>query len=305
MDPTRFKIIRPGQMSTVQDGGRKGYRNLGIPYSGFMDRHSAHQANQLVGNRADQSLIEMIQVGLTVVFESTGTIAVTGADMGAQLNGRDLPRHTAVAVHQGDLLELGKARNQMIAYLAVRGDWDIPEVLGSTSTFVRAKVGGISGRPLQKEDRLCVRANTSGKAQKLPEHQINTNPPGRKIRLLKSAESTDALCDWLVRSTFEVTHEWDRMGIRLATPAPAEPPGKLLTSPVTVGTIQLPPDGQPIIVMVDGQTTGGYPRIATVIKADLPYLVQQPPGTLLSFTFISRQQSLYIEKWNSLAWSIQ
>lgn len=284
-------------MTTLQDGGRHGYRSYGIPTSGFMDSLSAQQANFIVGNPTNETMIEMIQVGASLEFLTSGTITLTGADMGAQLNGFAIPRFEAIDIKQGDLLELGKATNHMVAYLAIAGSWDIPKILGSTSTFLRAKIGGVDGRQLQKGDLIRLNGKASTKNQLLPEHQIRAFKSGRKIRLMESAESNTKLSNWLESTAFNVTHQWDRMGIRLAGNAPSMRAQHILSSPITVGTIQLPPDGQPIIVMADGQTTGGYPRIATVIKADLPHLAQQQPGTPLHFTFVNTQQARQMNMW--------
>ena len=295
---SKIEIIVPGQMTTIQDGGRHGYRSFGLPQSGFMDRLSARQANLLVSNAADHTLIEMIQVGITAKFLTSATIALTGADMGAQLNGHPIGRFKSLTVKKGDLIQLERATSNMISYLAIAGHWVIPEVLGSTSTFLRAKIGGICGRPLQKGDLIEIKNNTIEKPRLIPEPDIRSFHYGRKIRLLKSVESSDEHMIWLQQHSFEVTNNWDRMGIRLSGPPPTLTAQGILTSAVTVGTIQLPPDGQPIIVMVDGQTTGGYPRIATVIQADLPYLAQQPPGTTLQFEQVSNQQALNLLQWH-------
>lgn len=293
----KLKVIRSGQMTSIQDGGRTGYRSFGIPQSGFMDELSAQQANFLVGNPSKGPVIEMIQVGASVAFESSAVIALTGADMDATLNGTPVERFKTIVVNKGDLLELGRAVSNMITYLAIRGDWNIPEVLGSTSTFLRAKIGGLNGRLLRKGDVIQIENKGLVERQIIPEHNIRSFPSGRKIRLLKSAETTDAVASWLEENTFTVSSQWDRMGIRLISPAPSNSSPQILTSAVAVGTMQLPPDGQPIIVMADGQTTGGYPRIATVIKADLPYLAQQPPGTLLNFTLLNTTQALNLNAW--------
>lgn len=292
-----IKVIRPGQMTTLQDGGRHGYRSYGIPSSGFMDILSAQQANFLVGNPITATIIEMIQVGASVQFLTSGTLALTGADMGAQLNGLAIPRFEPLQVSQGDLLELGNAVSNMVAYLAIAGEWEVPKVLGSCSTFLRAKIGGMKGRQLKKGDIISADIDGLVKLKSLPEHQIRYFEPGRKIRLIKTAESSAELSGWLENTDFTVSRQWDRMGIRLIGSPPSSPAKHILSSPVTVGTMQLPPDGQPIIVMSDGQTTGGYPRVATVIKADLPYLAQQPPGTPLHFTFVTTEQALHLEKW--------
>lgn len=284
-------------MTSIQDAGRTGYRSFGIPKSGFMDELSAQQANYLVGNSAGSPVIEMIQVGASVAFESSAVIALTGADMDATLNGTPVERFKTIMVNKGDLLELGRAVSNMITYLTIRGDWNIPEVLGSTSTFLRAKIGGLNGRLLKKGDVIQIENKGLFERQIIPEHNIRSFPSGRKIRFLKSAETTDALASWLEENTFTVSSQWDRMGIRLIGPASTNPSPQILTSAVAVGTMQLPPHGQPIIVMADGQTTGGYPRIATVIKADLPYLAQQPPGTLLNFTFLNTTQALNLNAW--------
>ena len=242
-------------------------------------------------------LIEMIRVGATFEFLANATIALTGADMGAQLDGNKVSRFEIVNVKKGDLLELGKADKNMVAYLAIGGQWQFPEILGSASTFLRAKIGGVEGRKLQKGDLIQVEASSLTHPRSLPEHHIRAFPLGQKIRLMKSVESTDGLSAWLQKTTFTVSNNWDRMGIRLTGLPPTSPAQHILSSPVAVGTLQLPPDGQPIVVMADGQTTGGYPRIATVIKADLPYLAQQSPGAPLYFTFVGMKKAIQVNGW--------
>ncbi|MEM8893890.1 MAG: biotin-dependent carboxyltransferase family protein [Bacteroidota bacterium] len=299
MPQVKFKILQPGQMSTLQDGGRIGYRSFGIPKSGFMDDISARQANWLVSNQIDHTLIEMIQVGGTIEFLTNARIALTGADMEATLDGDSVDLNKSILTKTGQILKLGKAKVGMIGYLAVGGQWQVPEVLGSSSTYARAGLGGLVGLPLKREDIITVEDDSDPRDRSLPEHEIRNNISGRKIRVLSGPESDDRSLSWLIGTSHRVSNQWDRMGIRLTSERKSTEGGSILTSPVSIGTIQLPADGNPIIIMADGQTTGGYKRIATIIKADLPYLAQQPPFVELRFKSVSHEEALHIANWVS------
>ncbi len=296
MSQPLLKVIKSGTMSTIQDGGRHGYRGYGLPTSGFMDMVSAYQANEIVGNQRNGSLIEMIQVGATLKFLQDCAIAITGANMSAMLNGQIVQRYQQISVKSGDQLSFGLAKSNMIGYLAIGGQWHIDAIFGSTATYARAALGGIKGRPLKVGDEISI-TPSKNKHHHFPEHKIWSYEPGRVLRLIKGPECTQEMTKWLERSTFKVSNQWDRMGVRLKTETPLLKETFLLSCPLAVGTIQLPPDGQPIAVMADGQTTGGYPRLGTIIKADIAYLAQQKPGTTLRFAFVEASYAINIAKW--------
>lgn len=288
-----FEVLRPGLYTTIQDAGRGGYRHLGLPASGAMDAAALHVANVIAGNRRGTAAIECTAPGPVLRALHDGTIAVTGADLTPTLDGGSLPLWVPVPVRTGQLLEFGAPRRGTWAYIAVAGGVDVPAVLGSASTYVPGGLGGAGGRRLMEGDVL-------GRGE-LPGRSPSTllRAGGRAARPLEIPGSEVAVRvvpgpqdDWFTAeglatcwgAAFTVSLRTDRAGIRLAGPSIARRSrAELLSDGMLPGAIQVPPDGQPIVIMPDGPTTGGYPKIGVVTSCDLRLIAQARPGTLVRF----------------------
>ncbi|QDA62160.1 5-oxoprolinase subunit C family protein [Hymenobacter jejuensis] len=316
-----FNILSPGLLTTVQDLGRHGYQKQGILVSGAMDAIALRVANLLVGNPEDSAGLEITYLGPRIRFEADHLIALTGADLSPVLNGERVKMARPVWVRRGSVLEFSTPRSGIRAYLAVAGSFAIPKVLGSYSTYLRAEIGGFRGRALKTGDLLpCIGltpqghklwqalagaypAKDWGQAKWTPDPQLYPQPVASPvIRVLQGPDYelfTESSQHDFWHQEFTVTSDSDRMGYRLQGPALfRDEPRELLSSAVTFGTIQVPPEGHPIALLADHQTTGGYPRIAQVITADFSRLAQVPLGQKIRFQRISLEdaQCLYIKQ---------
>ena len=324
-----LSIIRPGLLTTVQDLGRPGYQHLGVVVSGAMDTLALRVANLLVGNNEDAAGLEITLLGPTLRFETDHLLALTGANLSPTLDGQPAPMHRPIAVRAGTVLAFGAARAGCRTYLAVAGGLAVPLVLGSRATYLRAALGGWHGRALQAGDNLPVFEPTAmgrrlrqavapaslaaswASARWTPGPALCPHPhPQPLIRAVRGPEYgqfAEASQQAFWREPFTITPAADRMGYRLSGPAleRATTP-ELLSSAVTFGTVQVPPSGQPIALLADAQTTGGYPRLAQVITADFPALAQARPGQQLRFQEVSlaEAQALYLAQERRL-WAFQ
>ena len=283
----RLKVLSAGPLSTVQDGGRFGSQASGMTESGAMDRRSLCLANKLLGNEENAAALELTLFGGSFAFEGNGEIALAGADMQARLNGQLVARNEAIPVKTGDRLDLGPAVRGVRTYLAVSGGIDVPVVLGSRSTNLQAGIGGFEGRRLRAGDVLC--ALPQAEVQKEHIVPVSTCSFGEvtEIRFVFgpqdgrfSAEEKEKFTN----SVYTISTSADRMGYRLEGPQiRAEGGSDILSDGVCFGSVQIPADGQPIVMMADHQTTGGYAKIATVLSCDLPLLAQLGPGKKIRF----------------------
>ena len=317
-------ILRPGLLTTIQDAGRPGHRRAGVSVSGPLDTRALRVANLLVGNPPGAAALEITLLGPTLRFTADHLLALTGADLTATLNGTPLPLNRPVAVRAGATLSFGRPRDGARAYLAVAGGLSVPTVLGSQSTYLRAGLGGLDGRALRIDDELLIDAPGADRlchqllaaaptlimtaapwfADPLLTPQPAAAPLIRALRGPEYEQFTAASQHAFWHEEFTVTPASDRMGSRLAGPELRRAPGQpeLLSAAVTFGTVQVPPGGQPIVLLADHQTTGGYPRLAQIAAVDLPLLAQVPPGGTLRFREISliEAQELYLTQENQL-----
>lgn len=306
----KIKVISPGVLTTVQDTGRFGHQAAGIPEAGAMDRASLRLANALVGNPKDAAALELTVFGGTFEFDGEGTIALTGADMRPFLNGNRMPVNTAVPVKTGDRLELGAASRGMRAYLAVSGGIDVPAVLGSRSTDLKSRLGGLEGRKLRAGDVLASGADGGSRPQAAAELAEVQGSPCEPV-LQRLAQSTDPEGVTRIRflfgpqdamfaedakktftdSIYTLSAACDRMGYRLEGAAvPSLNGTDILSEGICFGSIQVPANGQPIVMMADHQTTGGYAKIGTVLSEDLPLLAQLGPGKRIHFVPVTLEE---------------
>jgi biotin-dependent carboxylase-like uncharacterized protein len=290
-------IESPGLFTTVQDTGRYGYQRFGMPVSGAMDVFSLRLAYILVGNSPDEAGLEATYTGPAILFRSQGAFAVCGADMAPHKNGKPVSNNKTITVKKGDLLGFSGLRSGCRAYIAISGGIDLPPVMGSRSTYLRAKLGGYEGRPLRAGDEIPL-GKGSGKIP-LREIPVGILPEYRTeacLRVIEGPEfyrfETEGITAFF-SSEYTVTDQSDRMGYRLSGNITRHKPEgpDIISSPVSAGTIQVPGNGQPIILMADRQTTGGYTRIANVVTADLTLAAQLKPGDKIRFAGVSLEEA--------------
>ena len=283
--------VAPGFLTTVQDLGRPGYAHFGISASGAADALSLRAGNRLVGNPDRAAALEMTLVGGTFTFQRDTIVAVTGSDFGA-----NVPMWEALEMKAGETLRCGPTRGGARCYLCVRGGLYLEPVLGSASTHLLTGIGGLHGRALKRGDVLDVGPSVPGRAGR----RIAPPEAGGAIRVTRAPQA-----DWFsgefYRAAWQVTEESNRMGLRLRGPAIERHEGHMLTEGVSLGAIQVPPEGQPIILFVEHQTTGGYPKIANVISADLHRAGQLRPRDEVRFELVTVEQALALlrdqERW--------
>ncbi len=284
-----LRVIKPGMLTTIQDAGRWGFQSRGVPVAGPMDPVSHRMANALVGNDRHAATLEVTLLGPELEFEDERLVAVAGADFELWLEGRPAPSHAPFIVSAGARLRFGARGLGARAYLAVSGGISVPLTLGSRSTHLVSAMGGIGGRRLKAGDRLPLGdpAGVQGPAL-APQTSIVPLPDGHaRIRVLAGPQAdyftSDAL-DVLQSAPYVVGHNSDRMGFRLDGPRLTHARGADIISDATpLGVLQVPASGQPILLMADRQTTGGYPKIATVISADIAVAGQLGPADRISF----------------------
>lgn len=289
-------IIKPGIFSTLQDGGRFGYRSYGLPHSGAMDDKAYHIANALAGNPKNAAAIECTMGGLMIRFNKNAGIAITGAGI-AFVNHQKINFYQPLSVFRNDLLEIKYNNDGIRSYIAVSGGFAAPEIMNSRSTYSRANLGSM----LKKGDVLTFDNVLPASTKKMPAALlVPTYSQHATIRIIKGPEN-----DWIKPESipqfysqkFTLTNDCDRMGYKLqGNPLFLSNTSELLSTAVTRGTIQLTPDGQLIILMNDCQTTGGYPRVAQIAAGDLCIIAQLKPGDTVRFINISfgEAEELYL-----------
>lgn len=292
-----IRVIKPGALTTVQDGGRTGFQAKGFNVTGVMDRRAYRMANFLVGNYTDEAVLEMSMFGGSFTFLESNYIAITGADMSPTVEGVPAPMYETIFVREGDTLSFGAAKNGMYTYLAVAGGLDVPQVLGSRSTNLKCALGGFDGRKLRPGDILLFRSPLDALGS-LRVHHLPSEDYGNgdvRIRVVLGPQDdyfTQKGISTFLSAPYRVTEQTDRMGCKLDGEA-IEYKDKvdIISDGIVFGSIQVPQSGTPIVMLADRQTTGGYAKIATVITADLPLLVQQKPGNTVHFSAVPRREA--------------
>jgi antagonist of KipI len=291
-------VIKPGLLTTIQDLGRWGLQSRGVPVAGPMDLPSHRLANALVHNRSDAATLEVTITGPELEFEDDRIVAVTGAEFEIAIDGRPVPNSTASLVGAGSRLVLGHRRRGARAYIAVGGGIDVPPILGSRATNLVCALGGVEGRPLRRGDRLPLGAPRPVDVTKLRRPSPLPMPPDghARVRVLPGPQrdrfAADAL-EVLQAAPYTLDQKSDRMGFHLHGRRLTHVHGADIISDATpMGTIQVPGSGLPILLMADRQTTGGYPKIATTITADLSVAGQLAPGDTISFVVCSQAEAL-------------
>jgi len=282
-----FEVIQPGAYTTVQDRGRFGYQQFGVPVCGVVDSFAYRLANALVGNFQGQAVLEATIFGPTLKILNQGFIAVTGGSLLPLLNNSPLPMWESVAVQPDDILQFKGVKNGCRAYIAVAGGIDVPKVMGSRSTYVAGKIGGINGRPLAAGDRLNKGEGIGKAGARITSDLIPIYSHDIEIRVILGPQDDyfSEGIDKFFASTFKVSTKADRMGYRLEGRQIMQREAiekSIISEPSVPGGIQVPPDGQPIILLVE-QTVGGYTKIATVISSDIGKVGQAKPGDQIHF----------------------
>lgn len=305
-----IKILKPGSLTTIQDRGRYGYQQFGIPVAGAMDEYALRIANYLVDNDENEGCLEITLLGPTIEFTEETLIAITGADLGAKINDKPCPLWQAILVKKGDLLKFTGVRGGCRAYLAIAGGFDVPIFMESKSTYVRGQLGGFQGRPLKAGDEVSIFKIPANKkaisGRTVPGEYKYKFANSITLRVVlgpqKEAFSEKGLNTFLT-STYQISNEADRMGYRLTGEIIEHKKGAdIISDGIAIGSVQVPGHGSPIIMMADRQTTGGYTKIATVITPDLRKLAQAKPGDSIKFQAISIEeaQQIYLDYENKL-----
>lgn len=310
-----LKIFKAGILDTIQDWGRYGHQHLGINPGGAMDKFSAQIANMLVGNDVKEAVIESHFPASVFIFQQPALIALSGADFCASINGEKIPCLHPVLVNKNTVLQFHKTATGARAFIAVQGGFNVPLWLGSSSTNLKAEVGGFKGRALRKDDEIGFKQdNILVSHLKTKEFLVLPwkaddkweNNRTNEILILPGNECcrfTDKSKEKIFGQPFTITNQSDRMGFRLKSePLVTTNAEEVISSAVSFGTIQLLPDGQLIILMADHQTTGGYPRVAHVISAHHSRLAQMKAGEMIRFRLASQQiaEELYIKQQQHL-----
>ncbi|VXC52127.1 Allophanate hydrolase subunit 2 [Arthrobacter sp. 9AX] len=305
-----FEIGNPGLATTVQDQGRTGHYNVGIPQSGSMDQYSAELGNALVGNTAREAVLECTYLGPVLTTDSDAVIAVTGAPVDVKVNGESRPQWTRLLLKAGDQLSFGVIQGGTRYYIAVQGGIDVPEVLGSRSTYSLGAIGGFKGRKLEAGDVIPVGAPLNdGKlppADSVPEEFRPVFAKEQQVRIvlgLYDHRLTDEGLGNLLNEEWKVTPVADRMGLRYSGPGvkwkereqpfgAGSDPSNIVDAGYAVGSIQIPGGTQPIILHRDAVSGGGYAMVGTVISADMDLVARAAPGTATTFQAVSLEDAL-------------
>ena len=308
-------VIKPGMLTTVQDLGRWGLQSRGVPVAGPMDPWSHRLANALVGNDGAAATLEITLLGPELEFEDERLAAVAGAEFEIVVDGRPAPWNTPFLIPGGSRLRFGRREQGVRAYLAIAGGIAVTPVLGSRATHVVSGLGGFAGRPLKSGDRLPLgdEVTARGPAPALESPMLPFPAGEATVRVLPGPQhdyfAGDAL-DVLQSGPYVVAQNSDRMGFRLAGPVLAHARGADIISDATpLGVLQVPASGQPILLMADRPTAGGYPKIATVISADMAVAGQLSPGDSIVFRVCTMREAMAaliaqerfvmaVESWN-------
>jgi antagonist of KipI len=284
-----IRILDAGPLTTIQDTGRVGQLRFAIPPSGPVDRRAFVIANRLAGNADNAAGLECTLMGPRFEAQAVCAMAVTGATMPVTVNGAQAPAWATIALKAGDVVKLGAAKSGVRAYVAFSGGIDVPVVLGSRATYVRGRLGGLDGRALKRDDVLKLLPVTAPaparRTREVPEY---TNEAELRVVIgLQADRFTKDGIAALLGNPYEMLPQSDRMGARLKGPKIDHVKGHdIISDGIPFGGIQVPGDGQPIVLLVDRQSTGGYTKVATVCSFDIPRLAQVKPGGRVTFRAI-------------------
>ena len=300
-------VIDGGPQTTVQDRGRPGQLRHGIPPSGPLDRDAFAAANRLAGNDESTAALECTLIGPRFQVHAACALAVTGAEMAVTINGTEAPRWTTLRINPGDVVRVGAARTGVRGYIAFSGGIDVPVILGSRATYLRGALGGLEGRALRKGDRLSLVPAPLPRVSRVPSHAVpdHTGEPMLRVVLGPQAERfTEAGIAAFLGGPYEMLPQSDRMGARLKGERVPHVRGHdIVSDGIALGAIQVTGDGQPIVLLADRQSTGGYTKLATVCSFDIGRIAQVRPGRSVRFQAIGVDEAhrLYREHEATLA----
>ena len=279
-----LSILSCGFLTLIQDFGRYGLQRNGITHGGPLDEHAYLWANRLLNNHYNSPQLEISYGGFAARFNKGTMIAVCGADLSATLNGKALPLWQSCYVSRGDEIRFTSPKSGLRTYLSIKEGFTVPSQLNSAATVLREKLGGLrqNGEKLLEKDIVPYQACSEEMSLKIPHIYIPKYQDKVKLRFIPNRSATgcgfDTINDFIQQS-FKVTSQIDRMGYRLEGNAISHTSAGIISQGITLGAIQLPKDGQPIVLMKDRQTMGGYPQLGCVAYLDLPLLAQSMPGT--------------------------
>jgi biotin-dependent carboxylase-like uncharacterized protein len=294
-----IKIINHGMLTLIQDAGRYGYQQFGVPVSGVMDSFSHRVGNILVGNDENEAVIEVTMLGPQIEFQEDSVIAITGGDLSPSINGKSVEMWRSMYVKFGDVLSFGAMKKGCRSYIAFAGGIDAPLVMGSKSTYVKASIGGHKGRPLKGGDVIQIGKTkevlSKLKDRYIPKKFIPEYINDFDVRVVLGPQEdyfTSKGMETFLSNKYVVTNECDRMGFRLDGEAIEHiGGGDIISDGISFGAIQIPGHGKPIIMMADRQTTGGYTKIGNIIWIDLCKVAQAKPGDKIGFKEITVEQA--------------
>jgi len=285
-----IRVLDAGPQTTVQDLGRPGQLRYGIPPSGPMDLRSFLLANRLAGNPDGAAALECTYTGPRFATDAPCAVAVTGAETAVTVNGAEAPRWTTLALKAGDVVKVGAARAGVRAYVAFAGGIDVPPALGSRSTYLRGRLGGVGGRALQANDTLALGPASPPRARAVPRGAWPAFGAETTLRVVPGPQHDRFTADGLAAllgEPYEMTLQSDRMGARLKGPRIEHARGHdIISDGIPLGGIQVPGDGQPIVLLVDRQSAGGYTKVATVCSFDIGRIGQVKPGQRVRFAAV-------------------
>jgi len=290
MGDFQLTFLKPGLHTTVQDQGRLGFQQLGVPINGVMDKHSARLANELVGNNSEAPLFEITLFGPKIQFSGNGQIAITGADLSAKINGKIAEMYATLNITDGDLLAFGEPIEGCRAYLATGGVLKVQQWLGSASTSASDPKTFTPQSLVESGTSFHVTNNKNISPNTIPMEQRPKMELPLKVKVLKGPEFdsfSKIAIDHFFKYWFPISKDANRMGYRLDKALPDfNPSAEVISSGIVPGTIQITNSGQPIVLMADAQTSGGYMRIANILSEDLDKVAQLKPGDLLGFELV-------------------
>ena len=293
---TALAVLRQGLLTTVQDLGRWGHQDAGVPVAGPMDLYSHRLANRLVGNGEAAAALEVTLIGPELQARGDVTCAVTGAVFELYAADRRVECGAVFQVPAGGRLHFGRRVAGIRATIAVRGGIDVPPVLGSRATSIVSAMGPFGGRPLAAGDVLPIGVEKAAGRPAVAGRGLTLPVGGARLRAMPGPHAsrfTSTALERFFSGRFTVTPQSNRMGYRLEGPELAHgPDADILSDATPLGSVQVPTSGQPILLMADRQTTGGYPRIATVITADIPLAAQLAPGDWVQFASCTRAEAV-------------
>ncbi|MCU4175262.1 biotin-dependent carboxyltransferase family protein [Carboxylicivirga sp. N1Y90] len=298
----KITVINPGLFSTFQDEGRENHQHIGMPVGGAMDKYALQLANYLVSNQTNEACLEMTLTGATLRFNFDTNIAITGGKCVVLLNGKQAKSHRTLVIKTNDQIDIQNITEGARSYLAIAGGFNLPIIMASKSTYIKGKLGGFKGRALMVGDEIEInKISKKCKRRRISRKHIPQYPQHVELRIIPGPEKDRF--EWegikhFLCSDYELSPQCDRMGYRLNGPKIGQINNNadIISSAISFGTIQVPSDGKPIIMMADRQTTGGYTRIAQVVSADHHILAQLKPGDKIRFKEVTLNEAHQLYK---------